>query len=111
MVLVSFVNKRMVLGFILLEACLWKLLQNVIFKMHPTYEVWFCEIPAKAGAVLLHPSFCSEVEGLKRKLTSKLGANSTGLVPDWQVVCFHVCFWINSGGVLGSDSSRESMYI
>lgn len=27
----------------------------------------------------------TEIEGLKRKLTSKLGANSQALVPDWQV--------------------------
>ncbi|MBA0558672.1 hypothetical protein Gorai_001391 [Gossypium raimondii] len=27
----------------------------------------------------------SEIEGLKRKLTSKLGANSPALVPDWQI--------------------------
>lgn len=29
-----------------------------------------------------------EVEGLKRKLTSKLGGNSAGFVPDWKVL-----FW------------------
>ena len=40
---------------------------------------------------VLHTISCSyvcntaEVEGLKRKLTSKLAANSTGLQPDWQV--------------------------
>jgi len=28
----------------------------------------------------------TEIEGLKRKLTSKLGANSPALVPDWQVL-------------------------
>ncbi|KAF2320375.1 hypothetical protein GH714_027327 [Hevea brasiliensis] len=27
----------------------------------------------------------AEIEGLKRKLTSKLGANSAALVPDWQI--------------------------
>ncbi|XP_061955937.1 pre-mRNA cleavage factor Im 25 kDa subunit 2-like isoform X2 [Populus nigra] len=32
-------------------------------------------------------TFCKlpEIEGLKRKLTSKLGANSPALVPDWQI--------------------------
>jgi hypothetical protein len=30
-------------------------------------------------------AYVTEIEGLKRKLTSKLGANSPALVPDWQV--------------------------
>jgi hypothetical protein len=31
----------------------------------------------------------TEIEGLKRKLTSKLGATVPALVPDWQVLfCF-----------------------
>ncbi|KAJ6764390.1 PRE-MRNA CLEAVAGE FACTOR IM 25KD SUBUNIT [Salix koriyanagi] len=30
-------------------------------------------------------AYVTEIEGLKRKLTSKLGANSPGLVPDWQI--------------------------
>lgn len=28
----------------------------------------------------------AEIEGLKRKLTSKLGASNPGVVPDWQVL-------------------------
>ena len=30
-----------------------------------------------------------EIDGLRRKLTSKLGANSPALVPDWQVQICH----------------------
>ena len=33
----------------------------------------------------------AEMEGLKRKLTSKLGANSPALVPDWQVLLLTFC--------------------
>lgn len=32
----------------------------------------------------------AEIEGLKRKLTSKLGANQPSLQPDWQV-CNFLC--------------------
>ncbi|KAF3527813.1 hypothetical protein DY000_02038332 [Brassica cretica] len=40
----------------------------------------FCKLPGGR----LKPGE-NEVEGLKRKLTSKLGGNSAGLVPDWKV--------------------------
>ncbi|KAL2324520.1 hypothetical protein Fmac_023578 [Flemingia macrophylla] len=41
----------------------------------------FCKLPGGR----LKPGE-NEIEGLKRKLTSKLGANSPALVPDWQVL-------------------------
>ena len=37
-------------------------------------------------------AYVTENEGLKRKLTSKLGANSPALVPDWQVTSFLAIF-------------------
>ena len=37
-------------------------------------------------------AYITEIEGLKRKLTSKLGANSPALVPDWQVTSFLAIF-------------------
>ncbi|CAN6705700.1 unnamed protein product [Malus baccata var. baccata] len=40
----------------------------------------FCKLPGGR----LKPGE-NEIEGLKRKLTSKLGANSPALVPDWQI--------------------------
>ncbi|KAL3575783.1 hypothetical protein D5086_023884 [Populus alba] len=40
----------------------------------------FCKLPGGR----LKPGE-NEIEGLKRKMTSKLGANSPALVPDWQV--------------------------
>lgn len=36
-------------------------------------------------ASLIMPMLMTEIEGLKRKLTSKIGAGSPALVPDWQV--------------------------
>ena len=38
----------------------------------------------------------AEIEGLKRKLTSKLGANSPALQPDWQVWVISCCVQIYS---------------
>jgi len=42
-----------------------------------------------------HSSVCfvAEIEGLKRKLTSKLGATVPALVPDWQVL-FSIVFCV-----------------
>ncbi|CAN6569423.1 unnamed protein product [Malus baccata var. baccata] len=41
----------------------------------------FCFVFLSGGGSL----YVAEIEGLKRKLTSKLGANSPTLVPDWQI--------------------------
>lgn len=50
-------------------------------------RVLFVFVCSKILLLLSIPSlFLSEIEGLKRKLTSKLGANSSALVPDWQVL-------------------------
>lgn len=59
----------------------------VIIKLHAfihfNYERSFSFLVDFFGGVSWH---ASEIEGLKRKLTSKLGANSANLVPDWQVL-------------------------
>ena len=48
------------------------------------YTIVIFFIASKSCAMLC----LAEVEGLKRKLTSKLGGNSAGIVPDWKVL-----FW------------------
>ncbi|XP_048619087.1 pre-mRNA cleavage factor Im 25 kDa subunit 2 isoform X1 [Brassica napus] len=45
------------------------------------YTIVIFFIASKSCAMLC----LAEVEGLKRKLTSKLGGNSAGIVPDWKV--------------------------
>lgn len=72
-------------------------LEKMVYRNHPllilSILLWFSLLPYFGWYY-----FCvAEVEGLKRKLTSKLGGNSAALVPDWKVVsCFPLhffCWW------------------